>query len=135
MGGPQSSSGVSWCSRSNLNPNHFPGPSNRDTTALRKFLRYSPQPGYRSDNYPRYLLSRTLRQNRLQLIPNFNISVLSVNRIWTCPRVLLVTGPNGKCNQTAEIKKNSTSKRNSPFYSAEQIRGVTDAFQRSLPVC
>ena len=39
--------------------------------------------------------------------------------------MLLVTGPNGKCNQTAEIKKNSTSKRNSPFYSAEQITRVS----------
>ena len=45
----------------------------------------------------------------------FNVSVLSVNRNRTRPRVLLVCGPDGKCHRTAEIK-NSTSKR---------IKGIT----------
>ena len=36
-GGPQSSCGVSRCSRSNANPSHFPGPTNR-ATALRKLV-------------------------------------------------------------------------------------------------
>ena len=38
-------------------------------------------------------------------IPNVKVYDLTVNRIWTRPRVLLATGPNGKCHRTAEIKK------------------------------
>ena len=35
-------------------------------------------------------------------IPNFNVSVLSVSRIWTCPRgsTLRNWRPNGKCHQS-----------------------------------
>ena len=85
-----------------LNLNHFPGPANRDM-ALRRFLK-TPRLKYKSDYYPRYLISRTLRQNSSQLYSQTSmlyIHGLSVNRIWTRPRVLLVIGPNGKCHQTA----------------------------------
>ena len=58
-------------------------------------------------------------------IPNFNVSVLSVNRIWTRPRVLLVTGPDGKCRQTAEIKNSRARVRHwaqSDYISNFEIR-------------
>ena len=83
-----------------LNLNHFPGP----TTTQRRFL----------ENHLNLNKSQTTTRgiwfrepwDKLvsNWIPNVNVHDLSVNRIWTRPRVLLVTGPNGKCHQTAEIK-------------------------------
>ena len=47
-----------------------------------------------------FLLSRTPRQNRFELNSQLNDYDLSVNRVWTRPRMPLVTGPNGKCYET-----------------------------------
>ena len=85
------------------------------------------QLGYRSDYNPRNLLSRTLRQNRFQLNSQLQRFVLSVNRIWTRPRVLLVTEPNGKYHQTAEIKIRPPSKTR-PSLLRSKLEGALELF-------